>query len=402
MWGPLMDLTDQEGADALTGSAGGKAGRGVSLGNGALKESIAVGTPSTQSPKFTLDVPDVTGYANVKAAARDFVVFSSDLQGEPDVRSYRQFPLEADPPAHGTYRAILNPFFSRARVVGLEPAIRACASELVGGIVERGGAEVVHELALPTVVRSLGVAFGRPQDVDEWLTWGVGVWIEQGDGTRDGSHLDAYLTRVFDEVLRRPGDDLFSAVAKATIGDRRLTQLEMMGLGNLVLAGGRDTVVNLISCIVWYLAENCAEQQRFAAQPGLWPIAIDEFLRYLSPLPRMERVVTRNTDDSLGGWATGTHVALNFMSANHDVEAFRDPGQLRLDRTPNPHLAFGNGVHACIGAHLARLETRVLLEELLARGRPFGTGHSVEIVYARAGGADIPSEFRALDVVFES
>jgi cytochrome P450 len=367
-----------------------------------MKEHTPARTSGTHTSTFyTLDLPDVVGYANVKAAARDWGAFSSDLQGEPDVRSYRQYPLEADPPAHGAYRTILNRFFSRPRIESLEPVIRAHASELVDVVMDRGGAEIVLQLALPTVVRSLGVAFGRPQDVGEWLTWGVGVWIERGDGTRDGSHVDAYLARVFDEVLARPEDDLFSAIAHATFDDRRLTRLEMMGLGNLVLAGGRDTVVNLISCIVWYLAEHREEQQRFAALPGLWRTALEEFLRYLSPLPRMERVVTMDIDNSTGRWMTGTHVALNFMSANHDPGAFKDAGRLLLERTPNHHLAFGNGPHTCIGAHLGRLETRVLLEELLARGRPFRTGHTVDIVFARARGAEVPHEFRSLDVVFE-
>lgn len=105
----------------------------------------------------------VTGYEAVRAAARDWAVYSSEYQGQPDVRTYRQYPLEADPPAHGAYRAILTPLFQRGHVTSLEAALRTVAAELVSQFVAAGRAEAVGELALPMVVRSLGHAFGRPR-----------------------------------------------------------------------------------------------------------------------------------------------------------------------------------------------------------------------------------------------
>lgn len=343
-------------------------------------------------------VAEISVHADVKAAAKDWARFSSDLQGDRDVRTYRQLPLEVDPPEHTAFRSILTPIFGRQEVAALEPELRAVATGLAAGLADRGSAEMVHELALPMVAASIGLAFGRPQDVDELRSWGTETWQIGPDGTRDGSRLEAYLTRVFDEVGRRPGDDAFSRIAGGRVDGRSLTRLEMLGLGNLILAGGRDTVIGLISGAVWHLAGAASERARLAGDTTRIPAAIEELLRFLSPLPRMERKATEDIVAPWGQASAGEVVLLGFARANHDRTVFGDPEAIRLERSPNPHVAFGNGPHTCIGVHLARLETRVFLEELLAVVPDWHMGRGIRVSFEQMGGARVPVHFDALPI----
>jgi cytochrome P450 len=160
------------------------------------------------------------------------------------------------------------------------------------------------------------------------------------------------------------------------------------------LAGGRDTVVNLISAAIWRLASYPDERARLAADLSLLPTALDELLRYLSPLPHMERKLTRTVDGS----PSGSQVVLSFVSANHDPSVFSDPGTIDLSRRPNHHLAFGNGPHTCIGAHLGKLEARVFLEELLRAAPPFALADQAGIVWQAVGDSEVPQEFVSLPI----
>lgn len=366
----------------------------------AAGRGLAVGSrdPGPVGVRRLAGVAEITDHAGVKAAAKAWDTFSSDLLGDRDVRSYRQLPLEVDPPAHTDYRAILTPIFGRQEVGALEPEFRAAARDLVAGFVRRGSAEAVTELALPMVAASIGIAFGRPQDVAELQGWGVDAWRTRPDGTRDGSDIDAYLARVFDEVMLRPGADAFSRIAGGSIGGRPLSRLEMIGMGNLILAGGRDTVIHLIAGALWHLATHREARVRLAADPARIPPAVDELLRFLSPLPRMERIAS---DDVAGPWghaSRGDIVLLGFAAANHDAAVFTEPGVVRLDRSPNPHVAFGNGPHTCIGVHLARIEARVFTEELLAAVPDWRVGTGARIDVERFGGSEVPVRFHALPI----
>lgn len=148
-------------------------------------------------------VAELTSLAEVRAAAKDWVRFSSRLQGDPDVRDYPQLPLEVDPPEHGADRALLDPLLGRRAVAALEPAVRSIARELIAGLVRRGGAEAVHELAVPMVATVIAHAFGRPGDAAELTSWGITSWEDRPDGTRSGALLDAYVARVLDEGAGR-------------------------------------------------------------------------------------------------------------------------------------------------------------------------------------------------------
>jgi cytochrome P450 len=339
---------------------------------------------------------EITALAEVRAAAKDWERFSSRVHGDADVRDYPQLPLEVDPPEHGVYRALLDPILGRRAVASLEPDVRAIAGGLVGEFRRRGRAEAVGDLAIPMVVTTIAHALGRHADAAELTSWGHTSWEVAPDGTRSGARLHGYIARVLDEAMIKPGDDAFSRIATATIDGRPLTRLEQVGLASLLLAGGRDTVIHVLCGAMWHLARDAAVRARLRADPDRLPLAIEEYLRYLSPNPGMERRATTEVSGEWGSAAAGDIVILGWGPANHDPTAFDAAGEIHLDRRPNPHLAFGSGPHTCIGIHLARLEARVFLEELLAAVPDWRLGYGVAFETIRLAGDDGPARFDAL------
>ncbi len=349
--------------------------------------------------------PVVRGHAAVRAAAKDWTTFSSALQGDADVRDYRQLPLEVDPPAHDAYRALLLPAFGRVEVGAMEPAFRTVAAALVREAVARGRCDAVHDLAFPMVLQSLAIALGRPQDVEEWRTWGLETWRVHADGTRDGELLDRYLDRVIAEAVAAPdaAGDLYARLAAARLDGRALSASELRGVIGLVLAGGRDTVVKLVAGAIWHLAQAPDERARLAAAPSRLPVAIDEWLRWLSPLPRMPRLLAAAATIDGVHHEAGCLVAIDFASANHDASIHDAPDVPRLDRRPNPHVAFGAGPHTCVGAHLARVQARVLLETLLGSDLPFALDGDCSIVWRPSDDprdARVPAQLHRVPIRF--
>jgi cytochrome P450 len=339
----------------------------------------------------------------VRAAAKDWPTFSSRLQGDPDVRSYPQLPLEVDPPDHGAYRAVIEPILGRRAVAALEREIRAIARELVARFAERGKADAVTELATPMVGRTIAAVLGRPQDGAELTSWGLTSWEIQPDGTRSGARLHAYIDRALDEAASPAaarGDtgapDAFAYLAGARFDGRPLSRLEQVGFASLLLAGGRDTVIHTLCGAMWHLAQAPADRAALAAEPAGLQLAIEEYVRYLSPNAGMERRATAPIAGSWGSAHAGDLVVLGWGPANHDPSAFESPGEIRLDRRPNPHVAYGSGPHTCVGIHLARLEVRVFLEELLAAVPDWRLGNGMRMATVRLADDLVPSTWTAL------
>ncbi len=340
----------------------------------------------------------ITGNANVRAAARDYERYSSDLQGDADVRDYKQLPLEVDPPLHTDIRALIAPWFTKDSLAKHEGAFTDIITALVAKAKAQGEVEVVFDLALPMIVQCLGVVFGRPQDVDEWYSWGPDTWITDEEGIRHGDHLDRYLKKTFDELDAHPTDDLFGHVNRAELDGRLLTRLEKNGIANLVLAGGRDTVVKLVCGSLSYLAHNDKLRASLAGNRDAIPGFITEMVRFLSPLPMMHRVDKQETTDP----ANPSYVWLSFISANHDETAIECPAEIRLDRGANPHLGFGYGRHSCIGLHLAQLQTRILLEIWLAEFGTWSVGEDSIVHHIIEGYAHVPSSYEKLTIKLNS
>ena len=333
--------------------------------------------------------PIVSGHSAVRLALRSPASYSSDLQGDRDVRTYKQLPLEVDPPEHEHFRSILAPLFAMARVEQLNADFRTIARELVHELVPRERIDVVPELALEMVVRCLGVVLGRPQDVDEWRSWGPDVWISTPQG-RDGAHLQRYLEAVFDEVETSPADDAFSHISRQP----GLSRTQMYGMANIILAGGRDTVVKLMTGFMWHLGRVPQDYDLLATDRSTMTRAVEELVRYLSPLPMMERIDTERQakqDDPAYAW-------VSYASANHDPEVFGDPEVINLQRHPNPHLGFGAGPHACIGNLIAKAETRALLGVLFDESLRWEILDESGVRYDTYGGSTIPGRFHSLPI----
>jgi cytochrome P450 len=337
----------------------------------------------------------ITGNAAVRAAARDYERYSSDLQGDQDVRDYKQLPLEVDPPEHGAIRQLIAPWFLKESLAQHSDSFGTLIGELIEQTRANGGVEVIQELALPMVVRCLGVVFDRPQDVDEWYSWGPDTWITDEDGIRHGDHLDRYLKKTFDELDAHPTDDIFGVVNRAEIDGRPLTRLEKYGIANLVLAGGRDTVVKLVCGSLSYLAQNEKLRTQLRAEPAVIPDFILEMVRFLSPLPMMHRVDTQKTTDA----SDPQYAWLSFVSANHDETVLECPAEIRLDRGVGAQLGFGYGRHSCIGLHLAQLQTKILLEQWLAAFDSWMVGPDSVVHHELADYPHVPSRYERLDII---
>ncbi len=339
----------------------------------------------------------ITGNAAVRAAARDYERYSSDLQGDQDVRDYKQLPLEVDPPQHGAIRQLIAPWFLKDSLAQHSDAFGKLIGELIEETRANGRVEVIQDLALPMVVRCLGVVFDRPQDVDEWYSWGPDTWITDEDGIRHGDHLDRYLKKTFDELDAHPTDDIFGVVNRAEIEGRPLTRLEKYGIANLVLAGGRDTVVKLVCGSLSYLAHNEKLRSQLRSDPAGIPDFILEMVRFLSPLPMMHRVDTEKTTDA----SDPKYVWLSFVSANHDETVLECPAEIRLDRGVGAQLGFGYGRHSCIGLHLAQLQTKILLEQWLAAFESWTVGPESLVHNELADFPHVPSRYERLQIVVD-
>jgi cytochrome P450 len=345
-------------------------------------------------------LPMILRHADVREAAKDWQTYSSDapfrvpIPSEEEVRTMRQLPIETNPPEHTEYRAIVEPFFLRAK----QPEVIAKVEALIGAMISqalgRESMEIVQEFALPVQSRALTYLLNVPEsEADTWIGWGIHVFKATAGGFKKGIVLEDYLRAQFDRAEANPGNDLFSALATATYRGRRLTREEMTGFGNLVFAGGRDTIIHSISSIIAYFGQNPEALDYLRADPRRIVHAAEEFFRVFMPLTHIGRVCPADTSVQGVPVKAGGRVSLAWASANFDETVFDEPEEIRLHRKPNPHLSFGFGPHLCLGAPHARLIVRSLLEALtgrIERITVLEARHHLEheALYERANGYD--------------
>jgi cytochrome P450 len=314
-------------------------------------------------------LPMILRHEDVRKAAKDWRTYSSNapfrvpIPSEEDVRTMRQLPVEIDPPEHTEYRKIVEPFFQRAK----DPAMIAQVQSLIGSMLRdamaRDRIEIVREFALPIQSRALSYLLNVPEtEAATWIGWGTHVFKE-GPGQQKGAALEKYLHEQFDKAPRNPGPDFFSALTQAQFQGRPLTRTEMMGFANLTFAGGRDTVIHTISSVLGYFAHHPEALEFIREDRARITHACEEFFRIVTPLTHIGRVCPAGTHVLGATVPARGRVSLCWASANQDEKAFDAPEEVRLDRKPNPHLAFGFGAHLCIGAAHARLILRTLLEK---------------------------------------
>ena len=316
-------------------------------------------------------LPMILRHEEVRKAARDWKTYSSDapfrvpIPSEEDVRTMRQLPVETDPPDHTDYRRIVEPFFQRAK----DPQMMAQVEALMDGMLQEAmrhdSIEVVREFALPIQSRAMTYLLNVPEsEADLWIGWGIHVFR---DGGSKGMSLEAYLHQQLDRGAAQPGGDFFSALAHATFRGRPLTREEMMGFGNLTFAGGRDTVIHTLSSVLGYLAGHPEALEFLRQDPSRVVHATEEFFRVVTPLTHIGRVCPVESQVEGMTVPAGGRVSLCWASANQDEAVFENPSEVRLDRKPNPHMAFGFGAHLCLGAAHARLLVRTLLLKCIDR-----------------------------------
>lgn len=366
---------------------------------------------------------EIRGFDAVRAAARDIENFSSDLLGDRDVRDYRQLPLEADPPRHTLFRQAVQPLFHSDVISKHSDAYRALARKLIDQVTSSTEpVDVPSQIALPYVIGCLCINYNRPDDYDEWLAWGPDVWTADAyrsgsmseeselahrerdfaaESDRDGRTLQAYLDRVFDEAERKmaagePSEDAWDFVARLEVDGVAINRKEMQGIANVLLAGGRDTVIKLITGLVWHLIESPVDREFLIENPTKYQSAMDELVRYLSPLPKMERIKPEYLGLGDLDRPEEAYVLLSWASANHDPAAWQSPEKIDIHRGRQPHLGFGHGKHSCMGMNVTEYETKAFLAELLGAWPNWRFATAPDIAWVTETGAD-GSGFTLLD-----
>lgn len=307
-------------------------------------------------------------YADVARAAQDPATFSSrDVTIPTEVLPAPPPPLMVDPPVHRDFRAPLLERFSAGAVRKVEPLVRRAATRLIDDFIERGSADLAAELCIPYPAHGAMHLLSLPEaDVPRFQAWAVRIFQNQGDLSIP-MELAQYFGPMYGELAGQDGDEIPSLARRLVIDGREIQLMEYVMLLTTLVVAALDTTANATSQILLVLAQQPELRSALIADPGLLPSAIEELLRYVTPLPALARVTTCPVE--LGGQVIGPDekVLLNWIAANHDPDEFPDPDSIILDRSPNRHLAFGLGPHRCLGMHLARLEVRVLLEEVLSR-----------------------------------
>ena len=332
------------------------------------REAGVLGLPTDRET-----IPLILRHADVREAARDWRTFSSDapfrvpIPSEERLRSVRQLPIETDPPDHTDYRRLVEPFFLRARQPEFVARIEAIVDRLIDVSLDRDTTEAVGEFALPLQSRALTVLLGVDEsEAERFIGWGVHVFHGE-HGVRQAADLERYLNEQFDRATAAPGDDFYSLLTQTMFHGRPLTRAEMLGFANLMFAGGRDTVIHSAACAIDHLAEHPEALEFLRADPARIVLAAEEFFRVFMPLTHIGRVCPADTSVHGMPVRAGERASLCWASANLDETVFADADAIRLDRRPNPHVAFGFGPHLCLGAAHARTVMRALLDRLCAR-----------------------------------
>ena len=330
----------------------------------------------------------LTRYDDVVAVYQDHLTWSSDKRVEfapkfgasPLYEHHTTSVVFRDPPDHTRIRKLFAPAFTPRALAALEPRVARFVDGLLDRAAARGGMDVVEDFAAALPVQLIGDMLGVPREERGPLRgWSLAILgalePEPGPrrleaGSRAVDEFKGYLRRLIADRRRRPSTDpgeILSALLAAEDAGDRLTELELLHQCIFLLNAGHETTTNLIANAVVSLLEHPREHLRLRAEPGLITTAVEEFLRFQSPNQLGNRRAVREA--VLGGVAmdAGTLVTLGIGAANRDPAQFPDPDRLDIGRTPNRHLAFITGIHACAGMWLARMEGRAAIGRLVAR-----------------------------------
>jgi len=326
------------------------------------------------APVYWDDATGIWGiarYADVMTVSKDWETFGSGQGSRPD--SNVPSMINFDPPQHILRRQIVSSGFTPRRVQEHEPFLRQIVNRLIDAVASRGECDFVREIATPLPMYMIGALMGLPEsDHDQLLEWSD-LFATGGDEIEEaiGPAVEAYANYILKIIEERRGsdaEDLVSLVVNTDVDGQKLSDMDLIMETMLVLVGGDETTRHVISGGLEALLRSPDQLEQLRREPSLMKSAVEEMLRWVTPIQNMNRTAMRDVE--LGGQRIreGDRMLLLYPSANRDARVFDEPDRFRIDRQPNDHLAFGGyGRHHCLGAQLARLELRVLFEELLAR-----------------------------------
>jgi cytochrome P450 len=301
-------------------------------------------------------------------------------------------PLNIDPPDHAKYRRLLDPLFSPRRIDALEADITARMNRFIDGFIGRGCCDFTAELAELFPSSVFLAMMGLPwEELDTLVELRDGL-LRPGDPQMrpeersaiqraTAQRVYAYFNAILDERTAQPRDDILSMFAGLEAADEQLSREEVLAICFVLLTAGLDTVTDSLTCFFAFLAQHPGHQRRIVEDPGVIPDAVEELLRWETPVPSVVRWARE--DATLGDQVVeaGHHVLVNLGAANLDSADFQDPLEVRFDRGSNRHLAFGGGVHRCLGSHLARRELRIALREWHRRIPEYSLSPGYEVGY---------------------
>src|SRR5512140_181004 len=339
-------------------------------------------------------------HADISRVLLDHESFSSA------VSQHLSVPSGMDPPEHTAERRIIGPYFGPERMSAFEPACRQVAAELVQGAIASGEMELMADFALPFAVRVQCAFLGWPPELHaplvRWTQKSAKATLAQDRQAM--SEIAGEFRSLIDDMLEtrlqaraKPEDDITSALMHEKVWGRPLSNEEIASILRNWTVGEIGTISAAVGIVVHYLAQDPALQKQLRAQRSLLPAAIDEILRIHGPLVANRRIASRPVTIGGRAIAAGDRISINWIAGNRDAAVFEDPDRFRLDRDPAANLLYGAGIHVCPGAPLARMELRVVIDELLTGSTeilPVAGRSPVNAVYPASGFSALPLTIR--------
>jgi cytochrome P450 len=317
-------------------------------------------------------------------------LFSSGMEASDHGSARPLIPLQIDPPDHVRYRRLLDPVFAPRNVYPLEKDVAELTNQLIDGFIDDGHADVSQRLAIPLPAAIFLRIFGLPYEglagfmrLKDGIIRAEGADADerQGNRARAGQEVYALFEDVIAQRRAEPRDDLISKLVHSEVGGERLTQGEALDICFLLLLGGLDTVSISLQCMFHHLATHPGHRRELAADPTLAPAVVEELLRWETPVQGVSRVAVADT--AVGGcpFPRGTRFQVMVASVNTDPDTAPGYDHVDFHRENNRHLAFGGGIHRCLGSHLARVELRTVLREWHRRIPDYGLEPGAEVVW---------------------
>lgn len=323
----------------------------------------------------------VTRYDDIMSIAKNPDVFCSGKSSRPERGSWIPSMINLDEPQHKRRRNIVNRGFTPRRVQDQERKLRELTTQLIDDVIELGECDFVKDIARWIPMVAIGDMLGvEPEDraqLLEWSDWMLGggeiadVMDDEERRAKQSSYTQGYFeyqAKVIADRRVNPRDDLVSMLVTGEIGGHSLNDEEILQESLLILIGGDETTRHVMTGGLEQIILHPDQKQKLIDDPSKTLIAVEEMLRFVSPIVNMNRTVTQDTELHGEKLAEGDRVLLLYPAGNRDDRVFEDPESFNLERWPNRHVAFGGyGVHHCLGASLARLELKILFEEVLTR-----------------------------------